>query len=709
MTFEHELHELIQKSAKPQKTIAYEFREQMKAIDPSFSLTDSTIASHLSRLKNARDAGVRFFVERPERLRLLFEIIGVPAPEHDRLLTAANLLISDDDVQPLLVVDVTPWSGLGAELPHLMKAVERQLLIGGLSPVALIVTEAQDEWITRRDMEGLQVVKVGSKDEARIKACALAGDRALLATSYGPLPAEQWLALEYLERRLVLEPANALETYAQFGRLDRLAPVMHPITDVVPDDLESTPPLSAVEQRRMMDALQDESRAAELGNPAHRLGLARRLGVEATSTAAERHEKELERLIALCASPVASLSPEAFANELERARRRPTAVIVRVDDALHAINPPGGVPDTFLKSPLVSVHKVDAPVPAITRVFEATTGWTRDDFLDDPVLDRVVEKLARDDEDRLFLQHAAATLIARSAFTLVDSPPARDWRAALVAVVKEDLPLVGFIFRGEKQTPIASAETYQRTIPVVPVADARFLPSSQLAAVTLVSDHHSLFALPARETEATDVDAWLEAVDASGAVVKQPSRHTSAVKQRYQAFDRDFSSLERVGTDAQITVTQMLLLIRASVKRDAVVLPDGRVFLPLGGRLAAQARFYERPEGRGERHVSLVVPTTVTRGRDRYSSGFSVHLQAWRQRAREAANASPVESSVLYPTPVSRPLVVPTLLRLEAPGFVGEFEFVEDNVLELLEPRGQRRFADDYDQDRSDDYPDDDD
>lgn len=452
VTLGERLNNYLTQLDQKQSAVATDWLERYKKQNPKARWEAETIISHLNRCLKDKREGVRFFFEHDAlRTDLLFELLRVPQAEHPELRQLARQSLKEGEVNCRLVIDATTWGASREQAEPLFDVLKTLVLQPAekqkLTPVALVFTEEQYDFLPRSyDRLGEWLVREEVKDpeEAWQRIAKLAGDGAVVVSSRQFLPIERWLAMADSGKNLSLEPAEGLELFANQGRLP--APpteLENDLSKILKPDPTRSPriPTSPTDRRRMMMALGDEAKSAALKmSPADRLTLAQLLKVPATSTERERLEYELSTLAAQVGAEAKLVQQAELDQTLARAKRRDVGfLLLRVGDALHAVNPPPK--NTLPKSPRLTVHRLKSRAPAINRLMAEIDKWTADDHAADRGLIRVIQRLDPKGEERLAFLHARACLLWSNGLCPPTAPtPLADWKAGLSKLLAGEPP-----------------------------------------------------------------------------------------------------------------------------------------------------------------------------------------------------------------------------------------------------------------------------
>lgn len=412
------------KESDKQTALARQWLELWRARFPKAKVwSPETIESHLSRTLKDDPQGIRFFFSERPRADLLLEVLGVPTDQHERMVALAAESL-EPDIQ--LVIDLSAWQVRGDVLDALFVELRNKVLREGpLKPVALVLTEDQYERLPRSydepiSQKHLYIHKVATSTEGQALATELADDSALVLAPWQFSPLERWLAADFTNGALTLEPDTGLAEFAEHGTLAPPATIEHPL-EAICEPAKVTwavEKFTPVQRRFWIYALASEAlteavleRNKDAKNPGQRLALAQQLGTSATSTQRERLDHELAQLAAQLSAalklPVEQLDPSAHAERLARAALRPTQPAAwRCDDTIHLLHM-----DSPIAHPRIEVHRPVPAVPALTRLREHISTWTEEDLEADPTLARAVETLDPTSAERDAFLHARASLL----------------------------------------------------------------------------------------------------------------------------------------------------------------------------------------------------------------------------------------------------------------------------------------------------------
>lgn len=455
------------KESDKQTALARQWLELWRARFPKAKTwSPETVESHLSRTLKDDPQGIRFFFSERPRADLLLEVLGVPTDQHERMVALAAESL-EPDIQ--LVIDLSAWQVRGDVLDALFVELRNKVLREGpLKPVALVLTEDQYERLPRSydepiSQKHLHIHKVATSTEGQALATELADDSALVLARWQFSPPERWLAADFTNGALTLEPDTGLAEFAEHGTLAPPATIEHPLVAICePAKVTwSVEKFTPVQRRFWIYALASEAlteavleRNKDAKNPGQRLALAQQLGTSATSTQRERLDHELAQLAAQLSAalklPVEQLDPSAHAERLARAALRPTQPAAwRCDDTIHLLHI-----DSPIAHPRIEVLRPVPAVPALTRLREHISTWTEEDLEADPTLARAVETLDPTSAERNAFLHARASLLWNNLRTARPLTARSDrWTEALRELLAADPPAAALRLHLAPQDP----------------------------------------------------------------------------------------------------------------------------------------------------------------------------------------------------------------------------------------------------------------
>jgi|GEM_PF-4049876 len=450
MSIGQRLRAYIEKSGRKQTDVAMSWLEGWrKQSQGEKDWKEDTIVSQLNRCLNDAPQGVRFFFGDRERGALLLDMLSIPTEERSSLFELASQGMSIEASHPQVIIDATGWPGAAPHTLKLFDAIEQQVVMAGPFPMVLLILEDQFRYLPRsldeyKDKDQLRFEKVKTQEEGWARVQHLAEEQGLVISRRRFHDFERWLAADFSGTRLLFDPSDGLAQYLSAGRLPPLPEVTHELSVLVPpgSEIYQALPDSPLLQRMLMAQLRSEADAAKLNIPAHvRQFLARSLGITATSTARERLEAELATFIQGLPLPVTTAESKHLEELRARATRRgldPTAV--RVGDVVHLLNMDEEVASRAKQHAWVQVeHITHRPTP-LARLLEAVHDWTEDDYLSDPLLEQLIERLDPAEEERKLFLHARMSLLRNQALAPKPATLVEDWQPALRELLSANPP-----------------------------------------------------------------------------------------------------------------------------------------------------------------------------------------------------------------------------------------------------------------------------
>lgn len=432
---------------RKQKSIAMDFHDRLEKAGHERLRSASYVESQFSRCLKGEVGAVRFFFAKREHAVALFAAMEIADDQHDAILRAAEQVIeSNGEAPPRLVVDLTSWTNIGSTKVLFDAVLARVIEPKQIEPAVLLLTEPLFE-VLPRNFDNVPWLRIEVVDSAEVegKVAELIDAGALLASPSRHPRSDRWLALDYDERKGVLafEPEDGLAQFARLGSLP-LPVVEHDLAKYVTDDpfhVFDAATLRPIEARRLMRQLGDDAAAERVDpDPHKRLAMAKALGVAATATPRDRVEADLRAaIVGLGSSGVRTATTDELGKTLDRARRRhlgPDAM--RVGDEIHVINPESTW--SGLDHPRVQVHRIEAPEPWIVRLRATIADWTVGDFEADPYLVRAMDILDPDHRDVVALLHARAWVLNTMSVKPKRAMQIKDWRSTLRALLEEEVP-----------------------------------------------------------------------------------------------------------------------------------------------------------------------------------------------------------------------------------------------------------------------------
>jgi len=474
MTLGTKLNTYIEHNNRKQAEVAVSWLERWSTGGEKKGWATNTITSHLNRLLRDLPQGVRFFFQDRARAALLFQVLDIPESEHPGLFELAERALKTEGAPARVVVDATGWTQGAGQADALFGELKRLLITEGPYPIDLVILDDQYDRLPRSFddyKEKVRVVRVKSPAEGWERAQELAEEQGLVLSARRFSEFERWLAADFNGGTLRLEPPDGLQVFRAQGRLPTLEPVPHDLAELVPVGTE-LPPRGLPEGgqlHRLMRALRSEQGTSQLQmDAATRQGLARSLGINATSTHKERMDHAVQALMRELPVKLQVGAADALKEQLVRAERRQVGPLaLRVGDAVHLLN----VPDAgrFAEGrPWLHVHTIVPQRTALEQVLEAVKDWTEFDFLNDPFLDQVLERLEPREDQRTTFMHARAGLLLSQALNPKAAVPVPDWKAALEellageppqALLRVQLEGARIQYAGRERQPFAVTET----------------------------------------------------------------------------------------------------------------------------------------------------------------------------------------------------------------------------------------------------------
>jgi len=399
--FIDQIRALIEGYPHDQTQLAEAWRGRMNARPGAQPIPENTPPTRLSGLRNGKLDGVKYFFKDRSRATPLLDLLEIHSDEEREalLLAAEAYLDAHDSSRPRLIVLLALW---GEALPEGLWARLRRWLEAPKTPHPIVLCVNDEQWdrVPRSldEIRGL-TVKRAEADEARAMAQKTAARGGLVAASeWGLVPYERWLAVDFAVEAEVLAcaPKGWRERYAEEGQLDAL-PVPARRLETLDFKADGAP-------ARYPKGLHLRAHLAKLASgegapsPAQRLAQGEALGITAGATAEEvaafeaREEDHRLNTAAKAADlEVEVLSSKGLQARLERAQIRPLQAVCRVEDHWHWINLEP--PEKFQAHPRVKHYSIDAPEPALERLWQQVKDWTLSELAADPMLHGAVEAL----------------------------------------------------------------------------------------------------------------------------------------------------------------------------------------------------------------------------------------------------------------------------------------------------------------------------
>jgi hypothetical protein len=635
MTLGTKLNTYIEQHDRKQAEVAATWLERWNG-QGGKTWSGATIASHLNRLLKDQPQGAQFFFRELKRGALLFDVLNIPASEHAELFELAERAMKTEGAPPRVVVDATGWTQGVPKAEVLFAELKRCLITEGPYPISLVILEEQYDRLPRSFddyKDKVRVVRV--KDAAEGWECTqeLADEQGLVLSYRRFSDFERWLAADFEGGVLRLEPANGLELFRAQGRLPTLEPVTHDLTDLVPPGSEERVwlPDSACEQHRLMRALRSEKGATALGqDAASRQGLARMLGLTATSTSQERLKAKVESLGRELPVGIQSAQVAELEAQLEQAqRRRVGPLALWIGDTVHLINVPNAAQIGETR-PWVRVHDVQPRPTALSVLLEAVGKWSEFDFLLDPFLDQLILRLTPEEKERLPFLHARAGLLQTHALQPTVTAPVSDWKPILDELLASDPPPALLrsrmsgkkIWHADRERPpflvtaaraqaVKQAECNELT-EIAPVGEVLLSRQDELLLVggAPIQQENSWsdratppILIPKTSEVARDPERWLDIYEGCQFGTKSRQEKGSGAWLKYRSdlhpgvllswATAPFAIAEEIWEQADRELAMAWLALRmALVQPQSIRLPDGAILLRLGGPFFAEIRVH---------------------------------------------------------------------------------------------------------------------
>lgn len=630
-----------------QSAIAAQFVERAKARGSERNFT--TVETRLSKLKSADRTAVQFFFTDLRDAEDLMDLLGVHAGERGEVLNAANEVLDPEERPLRLVVDLTTASQDRAFIDA-CECVNRQLLEGAPPRIALVMTEAQREYLLPKfaPENRVQVAVVADPAAGEPTARSLAADAALVVSTWRHAPLSRWVAVRWPApdgAAFTLEPSDAIEALRGGRPLPGEEPSVtgRDLQALAPNAVAAAPPKTyapdAPALRRLIVSLQrgesvrppvDPRRhsheQAPVATPAERQSWAAHFAVTASATP----EEWVEHLRAVAqdagVSRIFRGREGLLRDEIIRVERgAATPRLVIEGTSVHLINPAPEGAERLRGLHGMTIHEVSPRESALHRLRTALATTTRQALLDDPLLERVVSALSREGGDLVELQYVAACFLANDAVKVDEAPRLQTWNASLRDLLDRDPPAAGLrVPRGEwrddRSEPVRIALKMPRErakglasrpqIAGVPAAQCLRIDREECLVVGEPVErgyYGTETALP-RGLALDDGLAVFEAFEKStfrtgGQPIGDPW-HARPV-----TFGADFWR----EADRHVA-TAWLALRRAARRADAVTLHDGTGILEMGAGIVAEVSAYAVPANERSQpcEADLALPTMPT-------------------------------------------------------------------------------------------------
>ncbi|NRD58582.1 hypothetical protein [Corallococcus exiguus] len=311
-------------------------------------------------------------------------------------------------------------------------------------------------------------------------------------------------------------------------------------------------------------------------------------------------------------------------------RRKLDPLALRTGSTVHLLNVPSAQ-DRVEGRPWVHVHDIQPEPTSLSRILAEVDAWNEADFLADPFLDGVVEKLSTHAEERTALLHARAGLLLTQALHPRTTTPVTNWRTALEELVAGPPPAAmlrlhiqgnSISFAGENRP--AFVVTHERmknveksSLPVLeqvpPVGDVLLRrDESPFIVGQKEVDERSSWApfypnvlLPLEEKIAQDANSWLDLFEGSSLKSNtwreiKPKHWDKYAVRVINGNLKDWLAKKLLlpadvwyQADRELALT-WLALRSALASPYAIPLFDGTVLLRLGNAFFAELRIVQR-------------------------------------------------------------------------------------------------------------------
>ncbi len=597
-----------------QSAIAAQFVERARI--RGVERTAATAESHVSRLKANDRTAVQFFFADPNAANDLMEIMNVPDGERAAFIDAASMVLTPEERPLRLVVDLTTGPQDQGFVAACEQA-ERALLDGAVARVALVMTDAQHEYLLRKyqDDPRLVVERVRAASAGEPTARSLAGTTAVVASTWYFHDLSRWIAIRWPARgeaTLPVEPADALDAL----RAGRSLPPVSSMADkrdlaaLGPDAKAVAPPKDvcpdALAVRKLIVSLlrgEPLSKSSSLPSPAVRLSWALHFGVRAAATSEEWVEHLVRHARQTGVSEVVRGPLAEQLSLVERGAKTPRVVVEGTQ--VYVINAEPAWLPSLRRLPGLQVREVARKVSALARLRAELSKSSAQGLLDDPHLGRMVDTLSAEGFDRAELSFFAACLLANDATGVTDAPRMRAWIEPLRAILAGDPPEAGIrVPRGIRDPRSGRFEriALRRSSPP--------RPRGENGEAVLVAG--TLAATEIRVTRRDTLLVCSPSTESGRAYLPKGLRFDDDLA-AYEAFERwrrqaradepsEIWEFQPVMLDAEFwcemdkrLALHWLALRRAVARADAVTLHDGMGVIEMGSKIVAEVSAYEVP------------------------------------------------------------------------------------------------------------------
>lgn len=627
------------------KRVAIEFQQAWKERTGE-EYRPKTVCSHLSRAKNGKRPGLKFFFGDADKAEVLFDVLGVDEDGRTDLMREAERVLTASDGEPEAILDLSwydidePVDGSGGD-PLLESFRDELILRRGVGTIRVLLKEGQRERLPD-DFGGLdwvEAVEVGGADSDEVEAAfeAAAENGSLVVTPRTQLDVGRWMALD---PDASMTPENAVSEYVTRGRVEDVPDVEKPLGELgLVDDVE---PLGGdklpdwpSDRRRLIVELRDESgrvtmwpqnrrrrgrdRLSEEKKDAEwRLAAGKALGCEVESTLEERCEAEARELVETCGFELDDVErvtggwepavvkakqleryrisgethgPRLLLKDRAKAGKAPEVVVVDPTGEFEC-------PSELQENERVTVERVEARRPPLEVVQEAVAEWSYADFLRDPWLETVGDSA----DDSEMWGHARASMLFDGEFDVHRTGTVEHPVSAFRQVFDRQPPQVHLLFdAGGVTFRDSQSVTNEEYLVDEDVSVGAWVCETPPAAGDILVERNKSysrispvssavergFADP--PVESSDVSRWLERVHSEGREFERRRYNESVFWKKGFSVA---STVWRYADERGVMVWRTLQ--RALECGDPLQVADGRWMLVLGGGVHAFVTLFER-------------------------------------------------------------------------------------------------------------------
>lgn len=421
------IQDLVVRTGKSQKALALEWLDvwNKTAAKP---LAVATAQPRFSNLVQDELDGWKFFFGSSQRADVLLTLLGADEAER-RLLNDGAAIKLAAQVDARVVVDLHDLEGA---IDALLTSLVGDVLNDAGGAVLVLVNPSQYGQVPLAFTAQVRLAQVDG-DEAAAREVDQRPEALILSArppcdvDHGGGPAcSRWAALGITGGRLIVEPPDALVTFAAVGHLPEL-PSVAPSHRLDPLGVAARPPerlLVGPELRRRLFALA----SGALDAPAEvRLGEANAYGIVAAATDAEWVQGAL---VAGGLPAVEDVDRAGLERALELAALRPSAPrVLRCGDEWHVVA--ADVPVALRDVVTVLGHRFEVRPTALRRLYAAIATRTAGEWAQDPYLLRAMQQVDPDGREKAALLHARAWLVYGEHCQVREDPPVADGLARL--------------------------------------------------------------------------------------------------------------------------------------------------------------------------------------------------------------------------------------------------------------------------------------